>query len=104
MLTDGLTGARVFVRPGVTDRRKRINGLSMSVEQQLGLEPFRACSVSVLHSSTTDYQGAVLGCHRILPAARKQWQRTLTSSALSQSSSLSDEAKPASGVQPRKRR
>jgi transposase len=40
MLTDGLAGARVFVRPGVTDMRKQINGLSVLVEQELELDPF----------------------------------------------------------------
>lgn len=40
MLTRHLTGARVFVRPGVTDMRKSINGLSLMVEQTLHMSPF----------------------------------------------------------------
>lgn len=31
---------RLFVRPGVTDLRKQINGLALLVEQELGLDPF----------------------------------------------------------------
>lgn len=40
MLTDGLARARVFVRPGGTDIRKQINGQTVLVEQELGLDPF----------------------------------------------------------------
>ena len=40
MLTRNLAGARVFVRPGTTDMRKAINGLSLMVEQTLDMNPF----------------------------------------------------------------
>ena len=40
MLTDGLVGARVFVRPGPTDMRKQINGLAVLVEEVLQADPF----------------------------------------------------------------
>ena len=40
MLTDALKGARVFVRPGVTDMRKQINGLAVLVEEVLEADPF----------------------------------------------------------------
>ena len=31
---------KVFVRPGVTDLRKQINGLAVMVQGELGLDPF----------------------------------------------------------------
>lgn len=31
---------RVFVKPGITDMRKQINGLSMIVSEELGQDPF----------------------------------------------------------------
>lgn len=40
MLTDGLVGARIFVRPGPTDMRKAINGLVVLVEEVLESDPF----------------------------------------------------------------
>jgi transposase len=32
--------ARILVRPGITDMRKAINGLSVLVEQEMELDPF----------------------------------------------------------------
>ena len=40
MLTERLSGAWVFLRPGPTDMRKQINGLAVLVEQTLGADPF----------------------------------------------------------------
>jgi len=40
VLTDGLVGARIFVRPGPTDMRKQINGLAVLVEEVLESDPF----------------------------------------------------------------
>jgi len=40
MLTGTLKGARVLVRRGSTDMRKRINGLAVEAEQELEAEPF----------------------------------------------------------------
>ena len=35
-----LTCLNIFVRPGVTDLRKQINGLSVIVKEELGKDPF----------------------------------------------------------------
>jgi transposase len=35
-----LSKARIFIRPGYTDLRKAVNGLSVIVEQQMAGEPF----------------------------------------------------------------
>jgi transposase len=35
-----LSKARIFIRPGHTDLRKAVNGLSVMVEQQMAGEPF----------------------------------------------------------------
>ena len=35
-----LDKARIFVRPGATDMRKQINGLSIIVEAEMKQEPF----------------------------------------------------------------
>jgi hypothetical protein len=35
-----LSKARIFIRPGYTDLRKTVNGLSVMIEQQMGREPF----------------------------------------------------------------
>jgi len=32
--------AQIFIRPGVTDMRKAINGLSMIVQEEIGHDPF----------------------------------------------------------------
>jgi transposase len=39
-MTIGLSKARIFIRPGHTDLRKAVNGLSAMVEQQMAGEPF----------------------------------------------------------------
>ena len=35
-----LSDVRIFVKPGPTDMRKQINGLSVLVEEQLEMDPF----------------------------------------------------------------
>ena len=42
MLGLDLRSTRIYVRPGVTDMRKQINGLAARVEQELKLNPFSA--------------------------------------------------------------
>ena len=39
MIVDGIGSVRVYVRPGVTDMRKVINGLSIIVAEQMELDP-----------------------------------------------------------------
>ena len=39
-MTIDLTKVRVYIRPGSTDMRKQINGLSILVEQEMELNPF----------------------------------------------------------------
>ena len=39
-MTVDLEKVRIFVRPGVTDMRKQINGLSIIVEAEMLQEPF----------------------------------------------------------------
>jgi transposase len=39
-MTIDFSKARIFIRPGYTDLRKAVNGLSVMVEQQMSLEPF----------------------------------------------------------------
>ncbi|MDR0475858.1 MAG: IS66 family insertion sequence element accessory protein TnpB [Treponema sp.] len=39
-MTIDLSKARIFIRPGYTDLRKAVNGLSVMVEQQMSGEPF----------------------------------------------------------------
>jgi transposase len=40
IMTIDLSKARIFIRPGCTDLRKAINGLSVMTEQQMAGEPF----------------------------------------------------------------
>ena len=35
-----LNNVRIFIRPGYTDLRKAVNGLSVIVERQMALQPF----------------------------------------------------------------
>jgi len=39
-MTVDLTGVKIFVRPGVTDMRKQINGLAIIAESQMNEQPF----------------------------------------------------------------
>jgi transposase len=39
-MTIDLSKARIFIRPGYTDLRKAVNGLSVMIEQQMAGEPF----------------------------------------------------------------
>ena len=39
-MTIDISKARIFIRPGYTDLRKAINGLSAMVEQEMAGEPF----------------------------------------------------------------
>jgi len=39
-MTIDLSKARIFIRPGHTDLRKAVNGLSVIIEQQMEGEPF----------------------------------------------------------------
>jgi transposase len=39
-MTIDYSKARIFIRPGYTDLRKAVNGLSVLVEQQMSGEPF----------------------------------------------------------------
>ena len=39
MIVRGIDNVRVYVRPGVTDMRKAINGLSIIVAEQMELDP-----------------------------------------------------------------
>lgn len=83
MLTEGLAGARVFVRPGVTDMRKQINGLSVLVEQELGLDPFEHavflfCNRQrrILKALYWDASGFCLWQKRLEGRARFPWPET----------------------------
>ena len=59
----------MYVRPGWTDMRKAINGLSMIVQEDMGQDPFTSQSVSVLQPMQEDSESPVLGPERILPVA-----------------------------------
>lgn len=37
---DDQQSAKIFIKPGVTDMRKAINGLSMIVQEEIGHDPF----------------------------------------------------------------
>jgi len=39
-MTIDLSKARIFIRPGYTDLRKAVNGLSVMIEQEMAGEPF----------------------------------------------------------------
>ena len=39
-MTIDISKARIFIRPGYTDLRKAVNGLTVMVEQQMAEEPF----------------------------------------------------------------
>ena len=39
-MTVDLSTARIFVRPGATDLRKAVNGLTVLIQEQMGGEPF----------------------------------------------------------------
>jgi hypothetical protein len=69
---------RILVRPGVTDMRKSINGLSVLVEQEMELNPLEDGAVfPLLQPSAADHEGPVLGCNRILPGAEATREASL---------------------------
>jgi len=39
-MTVDLNKVRIFIRPGITDLRKAVNGLAVIIEQQMSGEPF----------------------------------------------------------------
>jgi len=39
-MTVNLSAVRIFIRPGITDLRKAVNGLAGIIEQQMSGEPF----------------------------------------------------------------
>lgn len=43
MIFPDIENLRVFIKPGFTDLRKAINGLSIIVENEMELDPFGSC-------------------------------------------------------------
>jgi len=85
MLTDSLAGARIFVRPGPTDMRKQINGLTAMVEQVIEADPFSHavflfCNRErrILKAVYWDATGFAMWMKR-LEKARFPWPRTTES-------------------------
>ena len=69
---------QVYLCQEPIDFRKAINGLSVMVEQELGLNPFGSAAVCIRQSFAEQNQGIVLAPQRVLPVAKAFGKREIS--------------------------
>ena len=61
---------KIFIRPGVTDMRKAINGLAVEVQDEMSLDPFCGSLFMFCNKQRRILRGSLLGSDRVLSLAK----------------------------------